>query len=142
MSAESSTSERLVFINTMRITPGHVDAFCEAILQAVDFAHKHAPQLLVDVFIDEEELTATSIQIYADSASVLTHWQLSDSYIAEVMRHCTIDRFEVFGTPSTEVLDGLGRTSGLNAAITPRLVGYIASAAMSTDLSVRDTAMH
>ena len=141
MSVESSTSERLLFVNTMRISPGHLDEVREAIRHAVNFAHQHAPQLLVDVFIDEEEMTATSIQIYADSASVVTHWQLSDPYIAEVMRHCTIDRFEVFGTPSAEVLDGLGRTSGLNAAITPRLVGYIASAAMSTDASVGDTAM-
>lgn len=120
----SPTSDRLLFRNTMRITPGHLEEFKAAILDAVGFAEQHAPQLLVDVFIDERDLAATSFQLYPDSDAVLRHWELSDPYIAEVMLHCSVERFEVFGEPSQAVLDGLGRTSGLTATITPRLVGY------------------
>src|SRR5262245_24987577 len=117
--------DRLMFRNTMQITPGHLDGYRQAIVEAVEFAEQHAPQLMVDVFIDEERLTATSFQIYADSASVLTHWKLSDPYIANVMRHCTVAAFEVFGSPSDEVRAGLGQMSGIDVRVSPRLTGYL-----------------
>lgn len=104
--------------------PGHLDAFKTAIIDAGAFAEQHAPQLLVDVFLDADGLTATSFQLYPNSDAVLRHWDLSDPNIAEVMRHCAVERFEVFGEPPQAVLDGLGRTSGFAATITPRLVGY------------------
>lgn len=116
---------RLMFRNTMRVLPGHMDEFREAIRRAVAFAEANAPQILVDVFVDEDEGTATSFQIYADSASVLRHWELSDPYIAEVMRHCTVARFEVFGSPSEEVRAGFGQMPDLSVTIQPRLVGYL-----------------
>jgi hypothetical protein len=120
----SATTDRLLFRNTMQITPGHLDEFTRAIHDAVAFAEEHAPQRLVDVFIDRDAMQATSFQLYDDSESVLKHWTLSDPYIAEVMRHCTVARFEVFGTPSAAVREGLGATSGVQASFTPRLVGY------------------
>lgn len=126
----SATTERLLFRNTMRIKPGHLDEYRRAIRDAVAFAEQHAPQLLVDVFIDEEQMEATSFQLYPDSEAVLRHWELSDPYIAEVMRHCTVVRFEAFGSPSDAVLDDLGRSSETAVDITPRLVGY---AALGTD---------
>jgi hypothetical protein len=116
---------RLLFRNTMRITPGHEVEFRAAIVDAVDFARTHAPQLLVDVFVDDEAGTATSFQIYADSDSVERHWELSDPYIARVMEHCTVERFEVFGSPSDAVRAGLARSPDLPVRILPRLTGYL-----------------
>lgn len=116
---------RLLFRNTMSITPGHVDEFRQAIADAVDFAEQHAPQIMVDVFIDEEHTTATSFQIYPDSEAVLQHWRLSDPYIERVMEHCTVAKFEVFGTPSDEVRAGFGQMSGITATMQPRLTGYL-----------------
>jgi hypothetical protein len=121
----AALDQRLIFRNTMRITPGHLDEYRLAIIDAVEFAEAHAPQVMVDVFIDVDALTATSFQIYADSDAVLRHWQLSDPYIAEVMRHCTVAAFEVFGHPSDEVRAGLGSTTDLPATTLPRLVGYL-----------------
>jgi hypothetical protein len=100
---------RLMFRNTMEIAPGHAREFRQAIIDAVSFARQHAPQLMVDVFIEDEDRTATSFQIYPDSDAVLKHWELSDPCISEVMRHCTVARFEVFGSPSDEVRAGLGQ---------------------------------
>jgi hypothetical protein len=116
---------RLLFRNTMRITPGHTEAFREAILAAVAFAEEHGPQLMVDVFIDEEQQTATSFQLYPDSAAVLRHWQLSDPYIADVMAHCRVERFEVFGEPSADVRAGFGGINDMDVTIHPRLTGYL-----------------
>jgi hypothetical protein len=123
--ATDASQRRLLFRNTMRITPGHVAEFRRAIVEAVAFAEAHAPQVMVDVFIDEEAGTATSFQIYADSDAVLLHWKLSDPYIASVMEHCEVARFEVFGDPSDEVRAGFGQLSGVEVTMQPRLVGYL-----------------
>jgi len=125
---QDGSDRRLLFRNTMRIRPGHVDEFRRAIVDAVEFARTHAPQLLVDVFVDEQELTATSFQIYPDSEAVLRHWQLSDPYIAAVMEHCSVARFEVFGDPSAEVRAGFGQMPDMPLTIVPRLVGYLHAA--------------
>lgn len=125
LAERAALDQRLIFRNTMRITPGHVDEYRRAIVDAVGFAEANAPQVMVDVFIDEDDLTATSFQIYADSDAVLRHWQLSDPYIAEVMRHCTVAAFEVFGHPSDEVRAGLTSTPDLPVTTLPRLVGYL-----------------
>lgn len=109
----------------MRITPGHFDEYCDAIQNAVTFAREHAPQMMVDVFVAEDRQTATSFQIYPDSEAVLEHWRLSDPYIAEVMMHCTVEKFEVFGSPSDDVREGFGQMSGISASINPRLIGYM-----------------
>lgn len=123
--AESFTSapDRVLFRNTMRITPGHLVPFTAAIGDAVRFVEEHGPQLLVDVFIDEEQLEATSFQLYADSDAVLRHWELSEPYIADVMRHAEVKRFEVFGHPSEEVVAGL-QASGIEVSFSARLTGY------------------
>jgi hypothetical protein len=121
----AALDQRLVFRNTMKVTPGHMEPYRRAVADAVEFAAEHAPQVMVDVFIDEGAEEATSFQVYADSAAVLRHWQLSDPYIAEVMRHCTVVAFEVFGSPSEEVRAGLGASADLPVRVFPRLVGYL-----------------
>ena len=131
MNAQHNDDRRLIFRNTMKITPGHAEQFRDAIVDAVEFARAHAPQVMVDVFIDAAEETATSFQIYADSDDVLRHWELSDPYIANVMRHCTVAKFEVFGSPSDEVRAGFGQMSGMSVEFHPRLVGYLDAAAAS-----------
>ena len=116
--------QRLLFRNTMRIHEGQVEPFRAAIERAVDFAEAHAPQVMVDVFIDEAERLAWSFQVYEDSDAVRRHWQLSDPYIQGVMEHCVVERFEVYGTPDDAVLEAL--TGGdLPLSIHPRLTGFL-----------------
>jgi hypothetical protein len=130
---EGENDGRLLFRNTMQITEGHLDDFRQAIEDAVDFAEQHAPQLMVDVFVDEDRHTATSFQIYPDSQAVLRHWELSDPYISKVMEHCSVAKFEVFGSPSDEVRNGFGRMSGVDVSMQPRLTGYLKLADHGTD---------
>ncbi|MFD7656744.1 hypothetical protein ACFV4N_22460 [Actinosynnema sp. NPDC059797] len=116
----------LLFHNTMRIREGHLDEFRAAVVKAVAFVRDHGPQLMVEVFIDAEAMRAHSFQLYADDESVLEHWQLSDPHIREVMEHCTVERFEVFGAPGEQVRAGLRTPSGepFPTTITPRLTGF------------------
>ncbi|MER8225987.1 hypothetical protein ABTZ58_36740 [Streptomyces sp. NPDC094143] len=97
----------LLFRNTMRITEGHLDAYREATERAVRFVEEHGPQVMVEVFIDEQKLLAHSFQMYRDSDSVRAHWKMSEPYIREVMKHCRVERFEVFGQPDSEVMAGV-----------------------------------
>jgi hypothetical protein len=125
LAERASQDTRLIFRNTMKISPGHLDEYRRAIVDAVEFAERNAPQVMVDVFIDEDALTATSLQVYADSAAVLRHWELSDPYIAEVMRHCSVAAFEAFGDPSDAVRSGLESAPDMPVKVLPRLIGYL-----------------
>ncbi|WP_408895690.1 hypothetical protein ACJ5H2_12340 [Nocardioides sp. R1-1] len=103
----ATQSEPLLMHNTMRITPGHVEEFHQAVRRAVEFAEQHGPQYMVQVFVDHTQLVAHSFQLYADSAAVLRHWSLSDPYISDVMRHCTVESLELYGEPDEAVSEGL-----------------------------------
>ncbi|WP_418961155.1 hypothetical protein [Streptomyces tritici] len=117
----------LLFRNTMRITDGHLEDFREAIARAVAFAQEHGPQLMVQTFVDEERMLAHSFQLYRDSDAVRTHWRLADPYIQEVMKHCEVERFEVFGEPDADVAAGVRSALGEGEAVTfhPRLAGFV-----------------
>ncbi|WP_030257132.1 hypothetical protein [Streptomyces violens] len=120
-------SNFLLFRNTMRITEGHLEGFRSAINRAVDFVEQHGPQLMVEVFVDEERLLAHSFQLYRDSDSVREHWKLSDPYIQDVMEHCTVEHFEVFGEPDEDVIAGIRAALGdqLTPAFSPRFTGFV-----------------
>lgn len=114
----------ILFHNTMKVTEGHLDPFKEALRQAVDFVREHGPQLMVQVFIDEDRGVAHSFQLYPDSQAVLDHWVLSDPYIDAVMAHCTVESFENYGQMSEEVLTGLRDSVGDPGSTRPLLTGF------------------
>jgi hypothetical protein len=122
---ELKPDEMLLFCNTMRITQGHLEGFKGTVREAVEFAEQHGPQLMVQTFIDEQQMLAYSFQLYRDSESVLVHWQLSDPYISKVMEHCTVEKFDVYGQPSEEVMEGLNRLGERLTTVKPRLVGFV-----------------
>ncbi|MGH4008728.1 MAG: hypothetical protein ACRDTH_11340 [Pseudonocardiaceae bacterium] len=109
----------------MRITDGHLAGFKGAIREAVEFVEQHGPQLMVQTFIDEQQMLAYSLQLYRDSESVLVHWRLSDPYISKVMEHCTVEKFDVYGQPSEEVRERLNQLGESLTTVTPRLVGFV-----------------
>ena len=123
---EITNSDTLLFRNTMRIADGRLDDFRHAIARAVAFAKEHGPQLMVEVFVDEERMLAHSFQLYRDSDAVRTHWRLSDPYIREVMEHCTVQHFEVFGEPDDDILAALRTPGGASFpfVVLPRLAGF------------------
>lgn len=117
----------LLFRNTMRITDGHLESFRGAIAKAVAFAQQHGPQLMVETFVDEERMLAHSFQLYRDSDAVRLHWKLADPYIQEVMEHCRVERFEVFGEPDADVVAGVRAALGEQCVVTfaPRIAGFV-----------------
>jgi hypothetical protein len=88
--------------------------------------NENGPQLMVQTFIDEEQLTAVSYQLYRDSEAILEHWRLADPYITEVMQHCTVAAFEIHGEPNVTVMERMntmlqdGRATRIR-----RLAGFV-----------------
>lgn len=111
--------------NTMAYDREHADEFEQAIRNAVLFAEKNAPQLMVQVFIDHEKSLCYSFQLYANSEAILRHWEVSDPHITEVMRYCVVKSMEVYGSPSESVRNGILQSVGSDkVTFTPGLVGY------------------
>jgi len=120
-------STLLLFRNTMRITDGHLESFRDAIARAVAFAERHGPQLMVETFVAEDRMLAHSFQVYEDSEAVRRHWKLADPYIQDVMKHCQVERFEVFGEPDADVAAGVRSALGGQCELTfnPRIAGFV-----------------
>lgn len=122
---EQKANGAILFRNTMAYDTLNADKFKDAIYSAVEFAKKNAPQLMVQVFIDERLGLAYSFQLYRNSEDILKHWNISDENIGEVMKYCEVKKIEVYGNPSKEVIDGiLGSVGEDKVSFTPKLVGY------------------
>jgi hypothetical protein len=102
----------------------HASEFKKAILQAVEFAKNHGPQLMVQVYIDEEQGLCFSIQMFRDSDSILQHWKISDPNIAEVMKYCVVRKMEVYGSPSEAVRNGMASLGDGVVSFVPELTGF------------------
>lgn len=110
--------------NTMAFEPHQASAFKQAILSAVEFAKHNARQLMVQVYIDEEQGLCYSFQMFENSDAILQHWKISDPNIAEVMKHCVVRRMEVYGSPSDEVRAGIAALGEDVVSFTPELTGF------------------
>src|SRR5690606_20026280 len=112
--------------NTMAFDRRHAAEFKQAIIKAVEFANEHAPQLMVQTYVDEENGLCYSFQLFRDSDAILRHWQVSDPNIAEVMKYCEVRSMEVYGSPSTAVRDGILQSVGeAKVSFTPEFVGFL-----------------
>lgn len=118
-------SDHIMQLSTFEIENGKLEVFKDSIEKAVTFAEENGPQLMVEVYIDEEDMRAHSCQIQPDSESILAHWEMSDPYIDDVMQNCTMKRLDVYGQPNDAVMEGLRELGEeVRVTITPHLTGY------------------
>ncbi|WP_338767442.1 hypothetical protein [Massilia sp. METH4] len=123
--SNDKTTGPILLRNTMAFDRQHADDFKKAVVDAVAFAQKHAPQLMVQTYIDDEKGLCYSFQLYQDSDAILRHWQISDANIAEVMKYCVVRSMEVYGTPNDAVRKGIvGSVGEANVSFTPELAGF------------------
>lgn len=119
-------SDVILFVNTMKVSPGELSQFKQNIRAAVEFVEANGPQLMVEIFIDKTQGRAYSFQLYSDSASIRTHWQMSDPYIDAVMEHATVERLDIYGEPDESVMESVqGFTeTGVEVSVRPHLAGF------------------
>ena len=116
----------IVFITTNQIESGALEKCKDAFRKSIDFLETNGPQLMLEVCIDENEMRAHGVQIHRDSESILTHWQLADPYMRDVMQYLTTTRVDIYGQPNEAVMEGMRRLSSQGAVIslTPRFAGF------------------
>lgn len=119
-------SGHIIFITTSQIENGALEKVKEAARKSVEFIEANGPQLLAEVCIDENELRFYSIQMHRDSESILTHWQLADPYMRDVMQYITTTRVDIYGLPNEDVMAGMQRLSSQGAVLTatPLFAGF------------------
>ena len=117
---------QIVFITTSQIQNGALERVKEAVRNSVDFIETNGPQLMAEVFIDESKLLFFGIQVHRDSKSILTHWQVADPYMRDVMQYITTTHVDIYGQPNEAVMKGMRRLSSQGAVIsvTPRFAGF------------------
>lgn len=119
-------SKRIMQLASFDIRPGKLEVFKQAVRKAVAFAEAQGPQLVVETYIDEDSMRASSLQIMPSSQAVLTHWKMADPYICQVMESCIMRRLDVYGEPNEEVMLGLLSLveQGIPVTVTPAFVGF------------------
>jgi len=119
-------SESIMLINTMQINEGKLEDFKESVKKSLEFVEANGPQLLVEVYLDEKNMRAYSFQFHRNSESMLSHWQMSDPYIRDVMQHITVERLDIYGQPNDAVMEGMRSFSenGVIVSVTPHFAGF------------------
>ena len=120
-----TTTGTILLRNTMAFERRHAAEFKQAIRRAVEFAKANAPQLMIKVYIDDEQGLAYSFQLFESSEAILQHWTVSDPNIAEVMKYCEVRAMDVYGDPSEAVRDGILQGVGAaSVSFIPEFVGF------------------
>jgi len=119
-------SDSIMLINTMQIEQSKLEDFKQSVKNSLAFVEANGPQLMVEVYVDEKNLQAYSFQFYRDSESILSHWQMSDPYIRDVMEHITVKRLDIYGQPDDAVMEGVRPFSqdGVIVTVTPHFAGF------------------
>lgn len=119
-------SDAILFINTMKVPATELSEFTQKLQGAVEFVEAHGPQLMLEAYVDEPRERAYSFQLYSDSASTKAHWQISDPYIREVMKHASVERLDIYGDPDESVMQRIEEFSetGIEISVTPNLTGF------------------
>ena len=116
----------ILFVTTFQIADGALEKFKDAVRKSTAFLKSNGPQLMSEVCIDEGEMRAHGIQMHRDSASILTHWQLADPSIRDVMQYATTTRVDIYGEPNDAVMKGMRQLASKGAVVTatPQFVGF------------------
>ena len=119
-------SEPIVFITTMEIHEGKLQEFKESMKKSMAFLEANGPQLMAEAYVDQENMLGHGFQIHRDSESILSHWQMADTYMRDVMQYTTTTRVDIYGQPNDAVMEGIRRLSGMGAtvAVKSHLAGF------------------
>lgn len=110
----------------MQIEEGKLAELKESLKKSVAFAEANGRQLMVQVYVDEKNMRAYSFQLHRNSESMLSHWQISDPHIRDVMQYITVTRLDFYGQPNDAVMEGVRPFSeaGVIVTVTPHFTGF------------------
>ena len=104
------------------IKPGGLDAFKELAKKFTSSVRDTEPGMKgYQWYFNEDETVGYTSEWHESSESLLTHLQNVGDALPELLEHCDITRFEVFGNPSAQALEAV---SGLGAKVYPYFDGF------------------
>ena len=123
-------SKPIVFISTHRINEGKLDGFTELSREMTPLIEAGKPQtVLFQAYLNEESNEVTIIHVFPDADAMDLHVQGADDRSAKAMEFLEPLRFEIYGTPSDQVLSGMRQQAmrpGIDLVVKPHpLFGFI-----------------
>jgi hypothetical protein len=123
-----------IFIATNRLKPGMLDAEAARVPGLVEFVELHEPRTLAfNEYVSEDGREVAVVQVHPDSASMEFHMgviaERAATAYAETIEATT--SIQVFGTPSTAVIELLQRQAGAGVPLSVKplhLGGFTRSA--------------
>lgn len=118
-----------VYVGTMRLKKGKLDAFEQTCEELVEFVEAREPRLIAFAFYANREGTEASVvQVHPDADSMLFHMQLLREHIAGVGgKESPIDATtssQVYGAPNAEVLETIRQLApGVPLVVKPDPLG-------------------
>ena len=107
--------EPFIFIATNRLKPGKLDDERARVPGLVDFIAANEPRLIAfNEYVNEEGTEVAVVQVHPDADSMAFHMEVVAERAATAYAE-TVDAttgIQVFGTPSTAIVDMLRRQAG------------------------------
>lgn len=101
-------SELLVLIDSSEIRPGKLEEVKAGLRELVDFVDANEPRpLAYSMYLNKEGTRMTVVQIHPDSASVELHMKVAAPIFARFADLIKLSTMDVYGTPSTGLLQQL-----------------------------------
>src|SRR3990170_4830020 len=99
-------ADPIILIDTSRIRDGKLDELKAAFTELAEFvdANETTP-LAYTVFIDEESMRVTVLQVHPDSASVENHLKTAAHLFPRFADLLTLQTMEIYGAPSPALFD-------------------------------------
>lgn len=120
-------SEAIVFITHHRIKDGKLDGFREHYSEGTKSLQTEKPQTVVFLgYLNEGGTEATFVHIFPDADSMDLHMQGVEERAGAAYEFLEPQRFEIYGTPSDGVLDGMRQAaaaSGAELGVRPESLG-------------------
>ena len=119
-------SEPIVFISTHRIKEGNLDGFTQLSREITPLIEAGKPQtVFFHAYLNEEGNEVTIVHVFPDADAMDLHFQGADERSAKALEFIEPQRFEIYGTPSDQVLAAMRAETGpgVDLLLRPQYLG-------------------
>lgn len=119
-------SEPIVFISNFRIKEGSAEALKTLVHEVIRTLERHKPRTTMQAaYADEGRGTISFVHVFEDADVMTSHFEGADERARKAYEFMEPAGWEIYGTPSPEVVDQMRRTAawaGVTLIVEPRYV--------------------
>ena len=117
-------SAGVMFVGRYRIPPGKADEWRAAQREMAAFVAENLPAVIAfDAYLAQDGIEATSIHLHRDAASFERYLAAMASRIGRGVQIVEVLRIDLYGEPSTEVVERLRRMGTWPVVVWPHVHG-------------------